>query len=56
MNETMKVLPRRFYGDPVDVVDELRRISELAKKHAERDRLHKSRRIRVLVKQAMKGK
>ena len=51
----MTALPSRFYGDPVECVDELRRISEAAKKQAERDRLHKGRRIRALVKQAKRG-
>jgi hypothetical protein len=50
----MIALPLRFYGDPADCVDEMRRISEAAKKQAERDRVHKGRRIRALVKQAMK--
>lgn len=46
-------MPSRFYGNPVDCVDELRRIQEAARKKAERHRIHKSRRIRALVKLAM---
>ena len=52
----MSALPNRFYGDPSERVDEMRRLGEEAKRQAERDRLHKGRRIRALVKQAkMKG-
>lgn len=51
-----RALPSRFYGDPADCVDERRRITEAAKQQAERDRIHKGRRIRVLVKQAKEGK
>ena len=49
------VLPSRFYGDPADVVDEMRRITERAKRRAVIERSNKGRRIRALVKQAMKG-
>lgn len=49
------ILPSRFYGDPADVVDEMRRIAAQAKRKAERDRINKGRRIRALVKQAMNG-
>lgn len=51
----MTALPSMFYGDPADCVDEMRRIRAAAKKQAERDRLHKGRRIRALVKQAKRG-
>jgi hypothetical protein len=51
----MSALPRRFYGNPVDCVDEMRKISRAAEIQAARDRLHKSRRIRALLKEAMKG-
>lgn len=47
----MRILKQWEYGDPVEVVDRLRR----ERARLERDRLHKSRRIRALVKQAMKG-
>lgn len=50
-----RVLPSRFYGDPSNVVDEMRRETERAKKQAERDRIKKGRRIRKLTKLAMKG-
>ncbi len=52
----MSALPSLFYGDPAECLDEIRRIKAAAKKQAERDRLHKGRRIRVLVKAAMNGK
>lgn len=52
----MKVLPSRFYGDPADVVDEMRKISEQDKRKKDRARIHKGQRIRNLVKLAMKGK
>lgn len=51
----MSALPAFFYGDPVDCVDEIRRIKAAAKKQAERDRLHKGRRIKALVNQVMKN-
>lgn len=51
----MSALPARFYGDPSEIVDELRRIEEQAKRKAERNRFQKGQRIRALVKQAMKG-
>ena len=49
----MKALPARFYRDPLECVDELRRANEAAKRQADKDRLNKGRRIRALVKQAM---
>lgn len=49
------ILPSRFYRDPAECVDEIRCQREVARRQAERDRLHKGRRIRALVKQAMKG-
>ncbi len=51
----MIVLLARLYGDPSDVADELRKARDAARKQGERDRLHKGRRIRALVKQAMRG-
>jgi hypothetical protein len=51
----MSALPSRFYGDPANCVDEIRRLHEAAKKQAEKDRANKGRRIRALVKLAMKG-
>ena len=53
--EKIIALPSRFYRDPVDCVDELRAMYAAAARQAERDRIHKGRRIRVLVKQQMKG-
>lgn len=50
-----KILPARFYGDPVNVVDEMRKITEQTKRKEDRARIHKGQRIRALVKQAMKG-
>lgn len=49
------VLPSRFYRDPSECVDEMRKITDQTKRKAERDRISKGRRIRALVKQAMKG-
>lgn len=51
----MKVLPARFYGDPAEVVDEMRKHTEQTKRKADRIRIYKGQRIRALVKQAMKG-
>jgi len=39
----------------VNCADEMRKIKKAAAVQAERDRLHKGRRIRALVKQVMKG-
>lgn len=48
-------LPARFYRDPAECVDELRKITEQLKRKAERDRMHKARRIQSLVRFAMRG-
>ncbi len=50
----MKALPARFYGDPSERVDEICRLREAVARKAERDRLHKGRRIRALVKEVMR--
>lgn len=55
MEDIENALPSVFYRDPVEAVDEIRRLRMQAKKQAERDRIHKGRRIRALVKLAMKG-
>jgi hypothetical protein len=49
------ILPQRFYGDPAECVDELRKIHEQQKRKADRTRIYKGQRIRALVKQVMKG-
>lgn len=49
----MSALPICFYRDPAMAVDEIRRLRELAKHIARRDRRHKSMRIKALVKQVM---
>lgn len=46
------VLPARFYGDPVEVMDELREMRRIEALLAERELRTKRRRIRQLVKQA----
>ncbi len=51
----MKVLPSRFYGDPAEVVDEMRKITEQTKRKDDRTRIYKGQRIRALVKQVMRG-
>ena len=50
-----KALPRMFYGDPSECVDELRRIRESAKRQAMRLRAHKARRIQALVRDVIKN-
>lgn len=55
MKEESNALPCRFYGDPVEVVDERRKITQEQERQAELHRIHKGRRIRALVKQAKKG-
>lgn len=52
----MTALPSRFYGDPANVCDERRKLTDLAEKNQDRTRLRKRRRIQMLVKQVMKGK
>jgi hypothetical protein len=54
--EKINVLPSRFYGDPADCVDEMRKLSEFAKKQAIRDRRYKSMRIQASVKKAIEGR
>ncbi len=53
----MMVLPARFYRDPAELVGEVRKLREAAKRKAERkaerDRIHKSRRIKALVREVM---
>ena len=51
----MTALPRKFYGDPAECVDDLRRLKARAKRKAERARINKGLRIRALVKQAKNG-
>lgn len=51
----MSVLPKRFYGDPSECVDEVRKLREAGERKAERARLNKGRRIRASVKLAMRG-
>lgn len=41
-----------MYGDPADVVDRLRDLRALDKEFRERERRHKARRIRRLVRDA----
>lgn len=50
------VLPARFYGDPADVCDELRRLSAFAEVLRLRDIGRKRRRIQAMVKDARNGK
>ena len=51
----MTALPIKFYGDPSNCVDELRRLNKQAKRKDERARINKGLRIRALVKQAKRG-
>ena len=47
-------LPARFYGDPIEVVDEMIRLSEEEKRRVDLHRLHKGRRIRALVREVLR--
>ena len=47
-------LPSRFYGDPADVVDEMRSLGAQEKRKADRVRINKGRRIRALVREVMR--
>lgn len=49
----MSTLPRRFYGDPSDNIDELRKLRQVVKRKTENERLAKQRRISKLVKQVI---
>lgn len=51
----MSVLPRRFYGDPAECVDEMRRLNDKAKRDAAQLRKNKSLRIQALVRGVMKN-
>lgn len=53
--DKMKALPIGFYGDPAECVDLTRTLRAQAKRAADRERQHKSRRIRALVKEVMKN-
>lgn len=55
MKGESNALPSRFYGDPVDVVDERIKITKEQERQAELHRIHKGRRIRALVKEALKN-
>ena len=48
-------LPKRFYGDPSERVEEMSRLNKVGVRAKERIRIWKGQRIRALVKQAMKG-
>jgi len=52
----MTALPSKWYGDPADCVDELRKLRAAEKIRRELERVHKARRIRALVKLAKRGK
>ena len=49
----MTAMPRRFYGDPSDNIDELRKLRQVVKRKTENERLAKQRRIRKSVKQVI---
>lgn len=49
----MKALPAVFYRDPAEALDQLREMATAAKRRAEQDRQHKSRRIKALVMQVI---
>jgi len=55
----MKALPYRYYGDPAECVEEFAELRKVAESRIERqkvtERNNKGRRIRALVKDAMKG-
>lgn len=51
----MSALPKRFYGDPSECVDEMRRMTERAKRDAAQMRRNKSLRIQALVRVVMKN-
>lgn len=48
-------LPRVFYGDPAECVDETRKMRQAAGRAAKRLREHKSRRIQALTKEAIRN-
>lgn len=51
----MSALPAEFYRDPAESVDRLRELRAAAKRAADRERKHKGRRIRALVKEVMRN-
>lgn len=51
----MSVLPAEFYRDPAESVDRLRQLRAAAQRTADRERQHKGRRIRALVKEVMRN-
>ncbi len=50
------ILPSRFYMDPSNNVEEVTKLKEVAVKRSEQDRKNKGRRIRLLVRNVIKGK
>lgn len=55
----MKALPYRYYGDPSECVEEFTELRKVAESRIERQKIsernNKGRRIKALVKAAMKG-
>lgn len=50
-----RVLPKVFYGDPAECLDEIRRMRAAADRAARRLRAHKARRIRALVREVLRN-
>lgn len=50
------ILPSRFYGDPAEVCDERRKLTEIAEKQAVSNRNKKSRRHKRQVLAAKQGR
>ena len=53
--EAERTLPSKFWGDPSECVDELRRLRIIAKRQAYLDMIHKGRRIKALVSAVIKN-
>lgn len=49
-------LPQRFYSDPSNNVEEVTKLKMESVKRSQAERLNKGRRIRLLVRNVMKGK
>ena len=52
----LMIFPSRFYGDPAEVCDERRKLTELAARRDEITRRQKRRKIQRLTRIAMKGR
>jgi hypothetical protein len=54
MSEIENALPSLMYGDPAEILDQVRQLRAKAKRKAAIERKHKSMRIQAMVRKAMR--